>query len=293
MRRRFWLAVASLVAGSTAQAAQQGPIILTPASPWNMDYAQDSCRLARMFKLGDERVFFYMERFAPSSSQFVVIAGKALSRLDGREVTLRFAPVGPQSDTLVYWGKHGEFAPALIAPWVRLFEKQSDEEAGRTGQAAPSAGVRPEIEKAVDALEVLAGKRPLLRLELGSMGGAFEAMRKCTDELVTHWGLDAEAQRNLSRPPVPKGNPGHWVSHADYPSEALRKGVQGVVPFRLIVGPDGVPSDCHLQRPTEPAEFNATVCRILLKRARFEPALDAAGKPIKSCWSSTFNFMIP
>lgn len=286
------LAAVGLCAGSMAHAAPKGPIVATPAGPWVMDYAEDSCRLARKFESGDASLFFYIERFAPSSSQFVLVAGKPLDRLRGKSVGLRFSPDGPISDKLVFWGKHGEFDPALIAPAVWLVEKPEDEDEDLTALGPFSQRVSPDREKAIDALEVVASKRPAVKLALGSMGPAFKAMRKCTDELVTHWGLDVEAHRRLTRAPAPKGNPGKWVSSADYPSDAIRKGAQGVIPFRLIIGDDGVPTDCRLQRPTEPAEFNDVVCRILMKRARFEPALDAAGKPIKSYWSSTFNFLM-
>lgn len=284
------LAAASQLICGPAQAASKGPLVLAPAGAWAMDYADDSCRLARKFGAGGDSVFFYIERFAPGSSQFMVVAGKPLARLEGRKVGVRFSPDGPIRDKLVFWGKHGEFTPALIAPSVGLVEypveaKQARSELGRLARQVP-----PEREKAIDALDVLVEDKPVVRLALGSMGDPLAAMRKCTDELITHWGLDVEVHRNLTRGPTPLGNPGSWVSHEDYPTEALRKGAQGIIPFRLIIGPDGVPTDCHLQRPTEPPEFNTVVCRILLERARFEPALDAAGKPIKSYWSSTFNF---
>lgn len=286
-----WAAI-GLFTGSAAHAAPRGPLIATPAGPWAMDYAADSCRLARRFGSGDDSIFFYIERFAPSAGQFVLVAGNPLARLRGKSVGLRFSPDGPISDKLVFWGKHGEFDPALIAPSVWLVEKPENEDEDLAGLGPFSRRVTPEREKAIDAVDVVASKRPAVRLALGSMGPAFAAMRKCTDELVTHWGLNVEAHRHLTRAAVPKGNPGKWVSSEDYPTEAIRKGAQGVIPFRLIVGEDGVPTDCRLQRPTEPAEFNEVVCRILMKRARFEPALDASGKPIKSYWSSTFNFYI-
>ena len=288
------LVTAGLLLGSAANAATSGPVVLAPAGPWAMDYAEDSCRLARKFGSGDSSVFFYMERFAPSSGQFVLVAGKPLSKLRTRTVGLRFQPGGPTADRLLFWGSHGQFEPALLAPSVALVTEPEgkDEDAEVEAPGPFVSRVPPEREQEIDAFEVVASKKPALRLALGPMGAAFEALRKCTEELVTHWGLDVEAHRHLTRAPTPKGNPGHWVSNDDYPTEAIHKGAQGVIPFRLIVGTDGVPTDCHLQRPTEPAEFNDVVCRILLKRARFEPALDAGGQPIKSYWSSTFNFMI-
>lgn len=278
--------VAALLAGQV-QAASTA-LVLEPSSPWSMDYAEDSCRLARIFGTGDQSVFFYIERFAPSTEQFVVVAGKPLSRYEKKPVGLRFSPDAPLRESTIFWGTHGSFAPAVIAPTVDLVEKP----AGEPSTDSLFAVVSPEREKSINAFEVMTGKNVAVRLNVGSMGAAFEAMRKCTDELVTHWGLDVEVHRTLTSRAIPRTSPGKWVTNDDYPSEALRKGAQGVVPFRLIVGADGVPTDCLVQRPTEPANFNEIACKLLMKRARFEPALDSTGKPVKSYYSSTFSFII-
>jgi TonB family protein len=118
------------------------------------------------------------------------------------------------------------------------------------------------------------------------------ALRKCTDELVEHWGLDAEAQRHLTRKAAPASDPGTWISSEEYPSNLLARGVQGLVQFRMIVNAEGHPTSCTIQQSTRPVEFDETVCRVLMRRARFDPALDAQGKPITSYWRSTVHFMI-
>jgi len=46
--------------------------------------------------------------------------------------------------------------------------------------------------------------------------------------------------------PKPKGNPQNWLSTDDYPSSAIRDGVQGVTGFRLEIGVDGKPTNCSL-----------------------------------------------
>lgn len=279
--------LATMLVVGPVQAAKE-PLVLEPTSPWSMDYAEDSCRLGRTFGSGPDGVFFYLERFAPSTEQFVVVAGKPLSAYENKPVGLRFSPDAPLRESTIFWGTHGSFAPAVIAPTVDLVEKPE----GEPRTARMLAALSPEKEKIINAFEVLTGKNVALRLNLGSMGAAFKAMRQCTDELVTHWGLDAEVHRTLTSPVIPKTSPGKWVTNDDYPSDAIRKGVQGVVPFRLIVGADGIPTACHVQRPTEPADFSAHACKLLLKRARFDPALDAAGKPVSSYYSSTFSFIL-
>ena len=66
-------------------------------------------------------------------------------------------------------------------------------------------------------------------------------------------------------------------------------------------GPDGPPSgshaagaisDCHVAQRTDQPEFAAAVCRAILKRGRFDPALDAHGQPVRSYRVIGFRFEI-
>ena len=72
----------------------------------------------------------------------------------------------------------------------------------------------------------------------------------------------------------------------------LRDGYEGIVNFRLLVDQAGKPTDCEVQRSTRPKEFDDAVCRAAMRRAEFEPALDAQGKPVPSYWIATVNFRI-
>jgi TonB family protein len=65
----------------------------------------------------------------------------------------------------------------------------------------------------------------------------------------------------------------------DYPADAIRKGEQGPVGFRLEVGADGRPAGCAVTASSGSASLDSTTCRLLIERARFEPARDETGKP--------------
>jgi hypothetical protein len=45
--------LAALAAGPLSAKAPPTPLTLEPSSPWNMHYADDSCRLLRSFGKGD------------------------------------------------------------------------------------------------------------------------------------------------------------------------------------------------------------------------------------------------
>ena len=112
-----------------------------------------------------------------------------------------------------------------------------------------------------------------------------EAMRACLRELVAHWGLDPDAQAALSRAVTPVGQ-ADWQRRIleAYPRDMLRQGKSASVPTRLIVGPDGRPTAC--KAVAEPS-FEQATCANMIRYARFEPALDAAGLPVASYFITT------
>lgn len=92
--------------------------------------------------------------------------------------------------------------------------------------------------------------------------------------------------------PVPRGNPGRWVSNDDYPSRAIREEAQGTVRFTLTVGPDGRATDCQVTSSSGNASLDETACRLLRQRARFDPKLDGDGNPTTGTWSNSFKWVL-
>ena len=92
--------------------------------------------------------------------------------------------------------------------------------------------------------------------------------------------------------PVPKGNPGRWVSNDDYPSRAIREEAQGTVRFTLTVGADGRVSNCAITGSSGSSTLDDTACRLLTSRARFDPKLDGNGNPTSGTWSSSFKWQL-
>ena len=59
-------------------------------------------------------------------------------------------------------------------------------------------------------------------------------------------------------------------------------GSNGVVQVRFDVTEKGRLESCVVEGSSGNAELDAATCRIMLKRVRYQPARDAAGKPIRS-----------
>lgn len=70
------------------------------------------------------------------------------------------------------------------------------------------------------------------------------------------------------------------ITNHDYPAEALRKGEEGRVRFRLDIDARGRVTRCTIVASSGSASLDSTSCRIMTSRARFVAAKDAAGQPV-------------
>lgn len=126
----------------------------------------------------------------------------------------------------------------------------------------------------------------------GPLDKPFEALRKCTDNLVSTWGLDPKQQATLSERPRPRSSPGGWLAPNDYPSSMRMRGKQAQVNFRLSVSAEGAPTACEVQSSYNDKTFDDVTCRVLMRRARFSPALDAKGQPVPSFYLNTVRWIM-
>jgi hypothetical protein len=120
-------------------------------------------------------------------------------------------------------------------------------------------------------------------LRTGGLQDAMEAMNRCLDELVAHWGIDVEAHRTLTRAVEPQDYD-KLVREVmeDYPREMARRRIPAYVRVRLDVSAEGMPTGCHMQSAINDESFERKACGNMMRFARFYPALDAQGSAIRS-----------
>lgn len=87
----------------------------------------------------------------------------------------------------------------------------------------------------------------------------------------------SEGTAQVAKPAAPIHS---YVSADDYPEEAARKGEEGTVEFLLTIGVDGQPTDCVVTNSSGSSSLDSASCLIMIERARFRPAKNAAGKPV-------------
>ncbi len=298
----IFAAIAALTCSLPAHAEDEAPLKLEPSSKWRLDYSDDSCRLARTFGEGDNTTAFVMERYGPGDEFYMIVAGEPLGKLERGKTDIAFGPNGETREDETTYGDFGTFGSAVMVTGMSILPLSEEDRNSKRYQFEPEKiaqntdvfGQRlsAEQEKQIHWLDVKPPAQKPIRLKTGSMGPPLAALRKCTDGLLSHWGLDVDEMRSMTRAPVPTKSPGAWIKASDYPAQAVRKGHQGIIAFRLMVGPDGKPESCHIQQGTKPEGFQTLVCDKLMQRARFEPALGNGGKPIRSFYQNTVRFQI-
>lgn len=112
----------------------------------------------------------------------------------------------------------------------------------------------------------------------------------------------AETARLLWRKPVaplPPGpgwggaspiDPQNFVRHDDYPSDALRRGEQGLVGFEIDISATGRVTACRVTASSNSPSLDAVTCKNMVKRGRFVPASDGKGGRRATTGGSKMNW---
>ncbi len=96
-----------------------------------------------------------------------------------------------------------------------------------------------------------------------------------------------------AQPPAPRGVPSNWVTSDDYPMAMMRAHATGVAAFELDVDTAGRVYNCRITESSGWPALDATTCSLMKRRARFNPARNAAGTAISANWSSRFRWELP
>lgn len=303
----LWIILALSLAGfGCTPAFADEPLRLEPSSPWNVHYGEDSCRLARDFGEGEDRIMLYFDRYQPGDVFRMVVAGRPVRRASSRDVgQIRFGDHEITQEFRLERGEIGQHPAIFLITPLRIGHPPEPEGgfetlppptpenwnlvASRLSEIEPQKLAQERYRSALHIWLDARRMTPML-LETGPLNLAFAALEACTDELLRRWGVDVEVHRTLSRETISATYPGHWIRSANYPRQELRRGNQGLVYFRLGVDAEGNATECHIQRSTRGEGFRSAVCEALMENAAFLPALDAEGNPVASYHVSSVFF---
>lgn len=271
----------------------------TPSSPWHLDAADERCRLAREFGEDYAKHVLFMELDKPSRAVDFAIGGPATEKLNWRKpMALRFGSLEPIELEQFSKGAIGEYEPAVLttatslAPADKEKPDEGSEEETFVDNIGGLATIPAERFAGNETLHLVQGDWAVLSLKVPNLVPALNALNQCADNLVEFWGLDLDQHRTMQRGPVWKNSRKIIRKFiADYPSDALRSGEQGVVRFLLIVDDKGEVTECRQSDATELEKLDSPACK-LMKKAEFDPALDANGKPMRSYFSNKVRYVL-
>ncbi len=183
-------------------------------------------------------------------------------------------------------GNNAPFGPALIYTGIAPF---AEAEANADANEVPFQMLDSADAKAMDFIAFGQGERKVSLLT-GGLSPVFDAMNTCTLDLIRSWGLDPDKHRTKTRSPIWK-NPMVIAGRVQdyYPDAGFRRGQRAMFKLRVIIDEAGDVIECKLDKVTVANRVDSPACRIF-RNAKFEPALDADGQPMKSYYTTTLKY---
>jgi TonB family protein len=288
--RRTILALAALSTALVAAPVQAKPVVLKPSSPWNVDFGQDRCRLTRLFTDGSNQHVLFFEQHFPATGTGLTAAGRSFRSFESRIKTeVRVADDRAPLATVPFKGEMEGFDNALVYPNLELDRNETDPALPSREGALPT--LDPAFGDTVDFLSFRQRSREV-RFDTGPLGKAFKILNECTTGLVEAWGLDSA--KHLTALTLPR-----WLNEKDvvrkivanYPLAAQNRGEQAITRMRVIVSEQGAVENCVVIKATTTETLESPACKAM-RDARFEPALDAEGKPMRSYYATNVTYQI-
>lgn len=90
-----------------------------------------------------------------------------------------------------------------------------------------------------------------------------------------------------------KGDPAQWITNDDYPPSSIRAEEEGTTAIKWTINTQGRVENCVVTQSSGSAALDQAACRALTRRARYSPAVDAAGNPIASTQSRRVVWRLP
>lgn len=249
--------------------------ILTPIDKWKVDYDIEQCAATRQFGSHRDPVTLMIK---PTPISEVV---QLLLLMDGFESRAR------QFDAVISLGK----AAPVKAHQLNYGLKRRTRLVNLTGdQAAPLSQSDKIVWEARGANFVL---------ETGSLERVMQMLGDCRNKLRDFWNISPERAQLLKQGPVPAQPIITLFTSGHYPAQALREGDSGMTSVVALVDEKGAVRECIIDQTSGYATLDAQTCIVIRNKARFIPAIDQNGRPVRGFygqrvrWEMGRNIPIP
>jgi hypothetical protein len=259
-----------LAAAPDGQSSAAAPL-REPSKKWTVDYGETACTALRAYGSEDASTIL---AFRPSPNGTVV---RLMVVRPGRMPTPHHfdltASIGSaQVKTTGLRFSSGSKKSEVI--WIN-FDRAELEGLGQSGEIAIKGSGIDE------------------RFALPGMAAVLKALDTCNRDLREHWNVTEAAAAKIATPASPVKPLNHYFSAEDYPSQAIREDASGRTGFIMMIDETGKLKDCIVEETSGIASLDAMACGVLLERAKFTPARDAAGNPIRSVYVVGVRWMLP
>ena len=310
-----------------ASAADKPATVLEPASQWVVDYADNNCRLIRMFGSDNDAVKLVFEQVAPRSTMTVMVVGK-FSAGKGNNV-LGFEPLadvridGGQSldavgtrDSVVLWPRRvGRGRWGLIPETLAARMRKGDPGAAEASPSAPSDVRAPRVNwkdhdwsvepaeqwRAEDAAfgaradEVTAvvlnpGRSGSVSLHTGGMAKPLHALEECASDSLKDWGVDPAVHSTIVTGAHPVTDAQTLFTSSDYPQAALQSFKKDYLSVWLNIDAQGRIASCRVISDFATPEFNGAICGMIGRKETFTPARTKDGTSVPDFYIQSFEF---
>ncbi len=277
--------------------------VYEPQGLWSLSSAGEGCSVRRDFARADQQISLVMQRMHPDSEIQFGLFGNEIARRLG-VLRAGFVPSAELGEfERMAEASIGE-TPGLVFSGP-LFPEPSNAENGVEGreQQAPSTTdpdnpeqLASNLAGAAERTEYFVAegaiKRPIA-LHTYAIGKALQALDGCLTGKLAEMGVSQEIIAKTAKPARPVDT-AQWAEKIQerYQREALRSGFDGRVPVRLVIGPDGSVTHCHVMNQMTAKVLREAACSSLIEHARFEPARDATGSPLAGLYRTTIQYVV-
>ena len=248
---------------------------MAPTSSWQVDYGENTCKLARKFGREGEGVLLIIETMTPGDIFKITVLGSGVPSSTVSKLAYAVLPHGISREAKAKSTRSTDGAPGIILYRAPLTTD---------GQPRNGRGPASDLERAAQAETMTIGK---LQLATGELAGPLKALQACVDDLLASHGLTPEESANFA---VPIGDAGYWITSHDVRGSLFVPGANLTVLFKVDVGREGEPTGFTVIKASESKIFDRTVSKTMMKRARFHPILDGEGNPVPGVWVGSASF---
>ena len=254
--------LSSLLAVAIASSASPPPEMALSAQRWTVDYSQVACTLARPIAGTGSPILAINAPLGNEPGELLVMdQGSGLdSRLTG-DLRLRLdgdPPVG------VHAGRERRNGSSVVrlAPLPDDFLERL-------------AGAR--------RLSVSNGDQAVFAVALGNARAGVDELARCNEDLLQSWGIDVAARRALRERP-------HNTNTAW--GLAILPSADTFAVLTAEISENGRPLECRIVVSSGNARMDAGICRTMRSRARFRPALDSTGRPVRAQYVTRIRWTV-